>query len=178
MTIADDVRDDKRRWKPEKSLAFSKFTSIPFVGKSNAFLRKFVEEKQLFKIVDGKLMVDNGIAKNIAFHADAEFDTRVLVFPVVGKDQQTNLLYEGVAVCIRDLSNHVIFTYEEFVKFVKYLDKFDFDMMALTLLNTALAVNGGINGLSENSVVSSPVDTTYTTIPAERLPTIPNLSIN
>lgn len=173
----DEVRDDKRRWKPERSLSFSRFTSTMFVDKARTFIEKFVDEKQLFRSIDGKLVVDKTIAQRISFISYAEFDTRFLVLPVVGKDKTTNQPYEGVAICIRDMSNYIVLSYDEFVSFVKYLDGFDFDIMALTLLNTAI-MSQGVDVLSGNSVVlgTSNTESEYSTPAVDRKPTIPKLN--
>lgn len=173
LTAIDEVRDDKRKWKPERNLAFSRFTSIGFVAKARPFLRKFVEEGKLFQYVDTVLTVDHEVAKKIAFTALAEFETRILVLPVVGKDQHTNQLYEGVAICIRDMSNHVVLTYEEFASFVKYLSEFNFDMMALSLLNVAVSANGATN-MENSSIVLAPNNTDYIAPIVTKRNTIPD----
>ena len=174
LVTTDEVRDDKRRWKPERNISFSRFTSIQFVVKAKRFINRFTREQQLFRYIDGVLTVDNDLAKTIAFIGFAEFDTRVLVLPVVGKDQQTNQAYEGVAICVRDLSNHVVLTYDEFVSFIMYIDKFDFDRMALSLLNAAISSNGATN-MANNSIVSQPSDTDTTGPIVVKKTTIPEL---
>lgn len=158
LNIADEVRDDKRRWKPERAMSVSNFTALRFVREAKRFLRQFTENKDLFKYVDGVLSVDTDLANKLAVTTVVDFETRVALLAVVGKDPDTGLRYEGIALCIRNISNHTVFTYDELVSLVQYIEKFDFDVMGLKLLNIALS-SVGANNIASGSVVSAPRNT-------------------
>lgn len=175
VITTDEIRDESRRWTPERNFSLSRFTSVLFVKKAKTFIRRYVEEQKLFRYVDGVLTVDKDIARKIAFKADVEFNTRILVLPVVAKDQEIGQLYEGVAICVRDMSNHTIMTYDEFVVFVEYVDKFHFDLMAIKLLTLAIATYGLQKVTGTNNLVQAP-DQSLPPIVEREEPTIPKLN--
>lgn len=142
LTVMDEVKDyDNRRWSPEKSVGFSRFTGVNFVTRSRKLIEDFVAYDNLFQYVQGRLTVDQNIAKSISFVTSAEFDRKLMVMPVVGKDPQYNELYEGVIIMIGNVSNNVTLTYDEFVSLVEYMDRLDYDGLAIKLLNTALSID-------------------------------------
>lgn len=175
VVTTDEVRDDARKWKPERNFSLSRFTSIPFIKKAKRFLQRYVDEKQLFRYVDGVLTVDKDIARRIAFKADTEYNVRILVLPVVTKDPEMGQLYEGVAICIRDMSNHTVMTYDEFSTFVEYLSKFHFDLMALKLLTVAIISNGIQRVATGQNLVTRPEEKPAPPVVVKDVPVIPKL---
>lgn len=145
----------------ERQICLSRFTCARFIELGKGLLRSFHTEKNLFYYEsNGSLAVNNEIAGKIAFEGIADFDRHYAARPILGKDQGTGASFEGIILFFGNISYNVILTYDEFVSLLKYLDKFDFDGMALKLLSVGLAASTG--GTIKAPPVTEPTTTPET----------------
>lgn len=175
LIIRDEIRDTgyQRGWTPDKMVSWSRFSGPKFVRGANEFIRKYKETQDLFVYYKGELLVNQQLAEQIKFTELAEFERRILCIPVVGKDLAMNQLYEGISMFFGNMSTYVIFTYDEFVGLVKYLEGFNYDLMALQLLNIAIGFSGMAN--IQGEIETSPEEPRNITKWVDKPPTIPTL---
>lgn len=143
LIVTDEIRDT-RGWNSsfDKTVSWSRFTGPRYVSKARKFINEFVSINELFQYQSGELILNMELAKQMSFTEVVEFERRIMTIPVIGKDLSMNQKYEGVGMFIGNMSNYVIFTYDEYVSLVDYLDNFRYDEMALQLLNVAIATKG------------------------------------
>lgn len=174
LIVTDEIRDTKG-WNSsfDKTVSWSRFTGPRYVSRAKKFINDFISINELFRYQSGELILNMDLAKEISFTEVAEFERRVMTIPVIGKDLSMNQKYEGVGVFIGNMSNYVIFTYDEYLTLVNYLDDFRYDEMALQLLNVAIATKGALE-LEAGGLSNEPKNQDLTKW-IDRPKTIPNL---
>lgn len=141
LTISDEVRDSSSGWSLDKTLSFSRFTGARFVERGKQFIEDFKRD-DLFMYRNNVLVMNKEIANQISFVEVADFERQVKVIPAIHKDSQTNQLFEAIVLMIGNVSNYVIYSYDEFISIIKFMETFDYDGLAIKLLNLAITVNG------------------------------------
>lgn len=153
LSIQDELRDDSyRQWSLDKMISFSRFTSQRFVNESEEFIRRYKEE-DLFRYRNQELLINQQLADSMAFVEMGEWEKQIYVVPTKGKDAGTGAIFEGVKIMISNISNEATLSFFEFQGLIDYMKNFDFDGMALKLLNSALILSGNSSSILTNDVV-------------------------
>lgn len=139
IALSDDVRDESARtYSINRTAEFGRITLLRFIKEAKQFTKCFEEEKDLFVYEDGKLIVNKDLAKKNRVILHSEFNKNILLSPAVVRDEDSHAEYEGIIFMIHDPSNYAFFTYFEFCEMLEYLERLDFDVMALQLLQVSM----------------------------------------
>jgi hypothetical protein len=154
LTIQDELKDDSSyQWTLDKTISFSRFTSQRFVHEAEIMIGRYKTE-DLFVYRNKELLINQQLAENMGFVEMGEWGKQIFVVPTKGKDAEAGMIFEGVKIMIGNISNEAILSFFEFQSLVDYMKDFDFDGMALKLLNTALIVSGGNSPLINGDIVT------------------------
>jgi hypothetical protein len=177
LTIQDEVKDDSTtyQWTPDKMITFSRFTAQRFVHEAEIMIERYKKE-DLFVYRNNELLINQKLAEDMGFVEMGEWDKQIFVVPTKGKDAGTGMIFEGVKIMIANVSNEAVLSFFEFQSLVDYIKNFDFDGMALKLLNTALIVSGSNNSpiVTGDTFIGPPAQTEQVSW-VEKPNTIPKL---
>ena len=82
-----------------------------------------------------------------------------MLLPSVVEDPENHVQYEGITFMINELSNYAKITYQEFESMVEYIDRLDFDSLAIQLVNTALLMRSS-KPIAETSLIEKSEEVT------------------
>lgn len=139
IELSDELKDDSTRiWSTSRLVGLSKLNAILFVKTGKTLLEKFKTLKDLFGYQDGVLLVNKDLAWENREILQADYGKVIMLLPSVVDDPDNHIKYEGISFMINELSNYAKITYEEFESMVGYIEKLDFDSLAIQLVNMAL----------------------------------------
>lgn len=139
IELSDELRDESTRiWSTNRLVGLSKFTTNTFVKSSRVLLEKFKSLKNLFGYRDGVLLANKDLAWENREIIQAEYGKVIMIIPSVVEEPDSHVQYEGITFIINELSNYAKITYQEFESMIEYIDKVDFDSLAIQLVNSAL----------------------------------------
>lgn len=167
IELSDELRDEGTRiWNTGRLVSLNKFNTITFVKSSKILLEKFKSLKNLFGYQDSVLLVNKDLAWNNREIMQADYGKVIMLLPSVVEDPDNHIQYEGIAFMINELSNYAKITYQEFESMVCYIDKLDFDSLAIQLVNTALLMRSN-TPISETSIIEKGEDITELPVEVE-----------
>ena len=139
IELIDEVRDmNARTWSTGRLVSFNKFQANIFVEYGKSLMNKFTKLKDLFGYDDKKLIVNKDLAWENREVIQTDYGKTIMLLPAVVRDTDSSVEYEGVSFMINELSNYALLTYEEFKSMLFYIERLDFDSLAIQLVNTAL----------------------------------------
>ena len=139
IEIIDEVKDASTQiWSTQRSVLLNRAGISRFIERSYELIEEFKTRKDLFMYEDKSLIVNKDAAWELRKVIPTEFGKTIMLVPLVVEDQESHVQYEGLSFMINELSNYALFTYDEYVDMIRYIDKLDFDGLGIHLLNTAL----------------------------------------
>lgn len=162
IDIADEVKEQGNGWNLNKTVSMNKFSSYRFTTRGEELLSKMKKIEDLYVYDNGKLTVNKEIAWKIRVTVQMDYGKVVMLLPVVIRDEEDGQLYEGISFMINEIGNYALITYEEFSYMVHYIKHFDFDILAMQLINTGLLIRGGNGG--KELLKAIPSVNTYMTV--------------
>ena len=125
-------------WTSNKSVSFDKFSAYRFVKYGKHLVETIKKTEDLYYFDEsGVLTLNKQLAEKIRDPIRLTYKTLLLV-PSIVEDDGDHRLYEGVCMMINDPSNYAMLTIDEFEFLLDYMEKFNFDMVAVQLINTYL----------------------------------------
>lgn len=154
IELSDELKDDSTRiWSTNRLVNLSKFTAIAFVKSGRFLLEKFKSLKNLFGYQDDVLLANKDLAWENREIIQADYGKVIMLLPSVVEDPDNHVQYEGITFMINELSNYAKITYQEFESMVEYIDRLDFDSLAIQLVNTALLMRSSIPSIVKSSMI-------------------------
>lgn len=155
IELIDEVKDMSTKiWTTNRSVSLNRFNAIIFVDYARSLLSKFCELRNLFGYDENKRLIVN---KDLAWEnrkvIQTEYGKTIMLLPSVVEDRDTHIQYEGVTFMINELSNYAMLTYQEFESMVNYIDRIDFDSLAIQLVNAALLMRSN-KAIAETAIVT------------------------
>ena len=139
IELSDELKDDNARiWSTGRLVGLNKFNAIIFVKSGRILLEKFKSLKNLFGYRDGVLLANKDLAWENREIIQADYGKVIMLLPSVVEESDSHVQYEGITFMINELSNYAKITYQEFESMIDYIDRLDFDSLAIQLVNTAL----------------------------------------
>lgn len=125
-------------WTSNKSVSFDKFSAYRFVNYGKNLVERIKKTEDLYFFDEsGVLTLNKQLAEKIRDPIRLTYKTLLLV-PSIVEDEGDHRLYEGVCMMINDPSNYAMLTIDEFEFLLDYMEKFNFDLMGVQLINTYL----------------------------------------
>lgn len=131
--------DKGERYSPNSSVNLNKMDLFKFCERLKRLLSIFQEEVDLFYTINGTLTLNS----EKGFDAREVFMTRekksVVLSPCVVHDEEnTEIVYEGIVMCINSFDNFAYLTYEEAKFMLDTLTKLDLTSLGMQMLNLYL----------------------------------------
>ena len=160
IELSDELKDESTRiWNTNRLVSLSKFNTITFVKSARILLSKFKSLKNLFGYQDGELLANKDLAWENREIIQGDYGKVIMLLPSVVEDPDNHVQYEGITFMINELSNYAKITYQEFESMVEYIDRLDFDSLAIQLVNTALLMRSS-KPIAETSLIEKSEEVT------------------
>lgn len=141
--ITVDISNKKDRpWTPNQSFTISGMSKYLFTKRLREIRLDLMNDKELFFTRDGKLYVNQELAKKHAKPVPVGKGKTCLFIPIVVEDESSGDQYEGVSMMINSPENYSNFTFEEMEFLIDYLERLDLDSLTINFLNFVLQKHG------------------------------------
>ena len=141
--ITVDISNTKERpWTSNQSFTISGMSKYLFTKRLREIRMELLQDKELFFTRNGKLYVNQELAKKHAKPVPVGKGKTCLFIPIVVEDEVTGDEFEGISMMINSPENYSNFTFEEMEFLIDYLERLDLDILTLNLLTFVMQKHG------------------------------------